>query len=115
MTETKCRKCHRVLRAADSIARGYGPTCFAKVRAALASVTDQLAGFSTEQVRAASDVIADAAIVPSSTRGLYIVVASKGDDRYLTGAQTCSCKAAQYGRPCYHRAAALIMDAVIAA
>lgn len=113
MTATKCRRCGRVLTSAKSIADGYGRTCKARVAAALAAV--ELDGFSAEQVSKAADVIADAAIVPSSSRGLYIVVASDGDDRYLTGAQQCSCKAAQYGRACYHRAAATIMDAVMAA
>lgn len=113
MTETKCRKCGRTLRAAKSIADGYGRTCKGKVARALAAV--ELDEFSTDQVQRAADVIADAAIVPSSARGLYIVVASDGDDRYLTGSQQCTCKAAQYGRTCYHRAAAKIMDAVLAA
>lgn len=106
---TKCRRCHRVLRSADSIARGYGRTCQAKVRAAAKTSTHKPA-----QVDKAVELIADGGLVLVRRRRtpVFQVVASNGTDRYLTAPNACTCKAGLRGvSVCYHRVAAQIVTA----
>lgn len=114
----KCLRCGRVLRSAKAIADGRGRTCQRKVREALAAIAaTELAIYTAAQVANAAEAIADGAIVPADEirPGLYVIVSSAGTDRYLTGPTSCTCKASQYGKPCYHRAAALILATAFAA
>ncbi|MFI6304294.1 DUF6011 domain-containing protein [Amycolatopsis thailandensis] len=106
---TRCTRCGRVLRSATSIARGYGRTCQAKVRAAAKSSAHKRA-----QVEKAVELIADGGLVlvrRAKTR-VFQVVASNGTDRYLTAPNACTCKAGLAGRfVCYHRIAAQLVTA----
>lgn len=102
--------CGRCLTAPASIARGYGRTCAARIKAA--AQTADLGGFHAWQVAKAGEAIEQGAIVPSSRQGLYAAVASDGVLTYLVDAheRSCTCKAAANGRRCYHLAGALILD-----
>lgn len=108
-TSTRCHRCGRVLRSATSIARGYGRTCSSKIAAA-AKVVD-LAAYKAEQQVKAMELIELGAIV--RTGQTYLAVASDGSCSYEVdpAAGTCSCKAGQHGRPCYHLASALVLRA----
>lgn len=105
-----CLRCGRLLHSPKSIAVGYGPTCARKIAAA-AKVVD-LAAYKTEQVTKATELIASGALVPTGAH-TFLTVASDGVTRYETDAyhQTCSCKAGQFGRKCYHLLSALILEA----
>ena len=109
-TTSHCLRCGRSLRSAKSIATGYGPTCARKIATA-AKVVD-LGAYKADQVTKATELIATGALVPTGAH-TFLTVASDGVTRYETDAyhQTCSCKAGQFGRRCYHLAAALIADA----
>lgn len=115
---TKCLGCGRKLKAKASVAAQRGPKCRAKYEArvaeALASL--DLSAYTGEQVVKAAELIAENAIAAYLARPtgeqIYIAVASDGQQRYTTEADRCTCKAGQYGRRCYHRAAALVLDTV---
>lgn len=59
----------------------------------------------THQVASALDLIADAAILPLGT-GAYAAISSDGAERYTCTPGTCTCKAAENGRRCFHILAA---------
>lgn len=102
----KCRKCHRTLRSAKSVAAGYGPTCAAKV--AKAVLATDLAEFKPEQVESARVLLADGGVV-RLRRSVFLVSSSKGDAVYRTALQGCTCKAGVRGVRCFHRAAVRIL------
>jgi hypothetical protein len=102
--------CGRLLRAAKSVSRGFGPRCWAKIAAATRS-TD-LSAFSAAQAAKAAEAIEQLAVVPLSRPGIYGHVSGDGTATYVvdTREQSCTCKAGQNGRRCYHLAAGLILD-----
>lgn len=107
--QARCHRCHRILRAAKSIARKYGRGCAAILRAA--ALAEAVKGFAEAQVEKARQLIEDGGIV-AIREGIYRVAASNGLDFYsvaVTG--QCSCRAGVNGWPCYHFAAARIMSA----
>jgi hypothetical protein len=101
--------CGRTIRAKLSIARGYGPTCFARIRKAAEKIA--LVDFKAEQVTKAREVIEQGGVVPTSRRNVFQLASSKGDAVYLTAVQACNCPAGLKGRRCYHRAAVAILTA----
>lgn len=116
----KCLGCGRKLKAKASVAQGRGPRCQERHVARLTALTaDAIAalpevGFTADQRDKASDLIEDKAILPaaSSAPGLYIVVSGNGLNSYATRSNECTCTAGRYGRTCYHRAAAIVLDFV---
>jgi uncharacterized Zn finger protein len=111
-TTARCTRCGRVLRAAKSIAAGYGRGCQAKIRAAIKA--EVVAKFKSTAVAKAEQVIADGGIVAVRTAGtpVFRVVASNGVDTYLTAPQACTCPAGLRGQhTCYHQVAAAILAA----
>lgn len=106
-----CHRCGRKLTAADSIARGYGRTCRAKVRDA-AKVVD-LTEYKAFQLAKAEELIEQGGIVPTARPALYLAVSSDGTSRYMVDAteHSCSCPAGDKGRHCYHQLAADILTA----
>jgi len=108
-TTAKCLRCGRTLRAASSVARGYGRGCRAIIRAA--AIAAAVKGFAQRQVDAALELISDGGLVATSRPGVFRAVSSKGDGSYLTHPATCSCAAAKRGKatPCYHSLAAKIV------
>jgi hypothetical protein len=81
----KCRKCHRALRSAASVAAGIGPRC-AAIEAALQGLDDR-------QQDKAREALADGAVQPTGRPGIAQVVSDAGDEIYLasvTGHCTCA-------------------------
>lgn len=112
MTETtKCRRCKRTLRSADSLARQMGRTCARKTRQEEAAKL-VLANYSAVQVEKVRELLADGG-VQRVDRTTFLAVASNGIDRYevSTVHASCTCKAGQNGRRCYHVAAATLAAA----
>lgn len=108
-TTAKCTRCGRVLRSAQSIARGYGRHCQTKIRAAAQASTAKPA-----QVAKAQELIADGGLVliRHTKTPVFLVVSSSGTDRYRTAPQACTCKAGLRGQHvCYHRLAAQLLTA----
>lgn len=107
----KCKRCHRVLRSADSIARQMGRTCARKARQEAAARL-VLANYTEVQVAKVQELLADGG-VQRVDRTTFLAVASNGIDRYevSTAHASCTCKAGQNGRKCYHLAAATLAAA----
>ncbi len=101
-----CQRCGRILTAAVSIAKGYGPGCRARIRAA-AAASAALRDFTVSQIDRARELIADLGIVPSGFAGVFRTVSSTGQEYYLTSPSGCNCRAGLNGRRCYHRAAVI--------
>lgn len=110
-TTAKCTRCHRALRSATSIAAGMGRTCARKARQEAAARL-VLANYSAAQVESVKQVLADGG-VQRVDRHRFEVVASDGVRHYEVNATTasCTCKAAEHGRKCYHVAAAQLVAA----
>ena len=110
-TTTKCRRCHRALRSAESIARGYGRTCLRREREEAAART-VLASYSEAQVAKVTELLEDGGVARTG-RHTFAVVASDGVRRYEvdTTRASCTCKAGENGRQCYHLAAATLAAA----
>ncbi len=106
----QCRKCHRPLRSAKSIARGYGPTCAKRIAE---NATVAAADYKPVQVEKALELIELGAIVATVRKILFEVVSTNGGERYIvdTGSRSCTCKAGARGVRCYHLAAAQILVA----
>src|SRR5436190_22973041 len=106
MTTTKCTRCHRTLRSASSIAAKMGRTCARKARQEAAAKL-VLASYSPVQVEKVQELLRDGG-VQRVDRTTFLAVASNGIDRYeiSTAHASCTCKAGQNGRQCYHLAAA---------
>ncbi len=99
-----CRKCGRVLTDPRSIARGYGPKCFARMRAVAAA-------FKPATLTKALELIADSGMVPVHGGRAFIVVSSDGSTTYRTAPTGCTCTAGRFGRTCYHQVAAKLIAA----
>ncbi|GAA4626969.1 hypothetical protein GCM10023196_037350 [Actinoallomurus vinaceus] len=108
-TATRCRKCGRPLRNAKSIARGYGPTC--KARIVAAAKTTDLSDYTPAQIDRAIEVIEMDAAIPTGRPNVLRIVSGDGSTSYLTTDQACNCPAGLRQRRCYHRATATILNA----
>lgn len=110
-TTAKCVRCHRTLRSADSIARTMGRTCARKHRQEQAAKL-VLATYTEAQVEKVLELLADGGVARVD-RHTFLAVAYNGIDRYEVDTTTasCSCKAGQNGRACYHLAAARLLAA----
>lgn len=110
----KCQQCGRTRRfrsaAAAANAAPNGRVCAAKVRMIAAAVELPC---KPEQHAKAVELIEDGGIVRTSRPGVFAVSSSDGSTVYVTDAttRTCSCKAGQNGRYCYHLGAAEILTA----
>jgi hypothetical protein len=96
--------CGRVLRSAESIARGYGPVCARKIRAAQESA--DLTPWTERQLDDARELIEDGGIVPTARPSVFRTVSTRGDAVYMTSAHWCGCPAK---KECYHRAGVVIV------
>lgn len=109
----KCLHCGRVRHfrsaAAALAAKPYGRICRARVL--LAAVNEAIHGFAQAQVDKARELIADGGLIPTTRRGVFRAVSSKGDTTYLVHSATCNCPAGLHERACYHVAAARILTA----
>ncbi|RCG31971.1 hypothetical protein DQ384_05360 [Sphaerisporangium album] len=105
----KCRRCHRALTSAKSIATGYGPGCAAKIRGA--AKTADLTDFKPAQIAKATELIEQGGILRTRRPNLYTAVSGDGNTTYLVARQACTCPAGIKNRACYHRAALTILAA----
>jgi SWIM zinc finger len=110
----KCQTCGRVRRfssaAALASAAPSGRICRAKTRHLVAIVADAM---KPEAHAKMTELIEDGGIVPVSRPGVYAATSSDGSTVYVVSVNdgTCTCKAGQNGRDCYHLSAALVLDA----
>lgn len=105
--QNHCLRCGRVLTSLQSIARGYGRTCKARVRAAAEKIAT--ADFKPFQIVKAREVISQRAVVPTSRPHVFQIASSDGSEIYRTARQGCTCPAGLKDRTCYHRAAVAIL------
>lgn len=104
---TKCGKCHRTLRTAASIALGYGPTCYRKIKAQ-AKAQAITAAYKPHQIAKAEELLSLGALVPLR-KGIFLVPSTDADGErlYRTHVAACTCPAGVKGvHPCKHRIAA---------
>lgn len=103
-TETRCRRCRRILKSAESAALGIGPRC-----AAIEAATD---GLSEKQVDKLMQVILDKGVTPTNRKGVYRIAGEDGSAVHIAHVNgNCTC---EWGRrrvsaatkPCYAVAAA---------
>lgn len=106
---TKCGKCHRTLRSAASVALGFGPTCYRKVRQA-AKAKAITAAYKPHQIAKAEELLALGALVPLRGNRIFLVPSAEKDGTprtYRTHKNACTCPAGVKGvHPCKHRIAA---------
>jgi hypothetical protein len=102
----KCRRCHRILRTAPSVALGIGPRC--------AAIEAAFAGLDSRQQDKALEAIADGAVVRTSRPGIAHVVSDDGSEVYTVSANgNCNCaygvrRASATVKTCWHPAAVLL-------
>lgn len=101
----RCRRCGRMLTAAATLAdpSGMGRTCRRRVREQARA--EIVAAYKPHQIERALQLIADGGLVATGVPGEFRAVSGIGDETYAVAAFGCGCKAGQYGRACYHRAA----------
>lgn len=102
-----CKRCGRTLRRESSCAAGYGPVCARRMRNALADISR---AFKAHQIVSATELISDGGVVVGPGR-TCLAVSSDGQRIYVVDvtAGTCTCKAGEYGRRCFHLAAAIAL------
>jgi len=108
--QARCLTCRRPIRAAESLATGYGAGCRAKFRKA--ARTADLSAWTPAQVAEARQAIEDGAVVPSTREGVYHVVSSDGSEVHRTSREGCNCAnglQVHPSRPCFHRCAVAIV------
>lgn len=103
----ECRKCHRPLRSASSVAAGIGPRC-----AAIEAATE---GLSAKQVDKMTQVIVDKGVKATNRMSVYKIANEDGTvirTAHLNG--NCSCewgmrRQSADTKVCYHVAAARLI------
>jgi hypothetical protein len=102
-----CKRCGRSLRSASSRSAGYGPVCARRMRHAIADIG---AAYQPHQIASATELIADGGVVVGPGR-TCLAVSSDGQRTYVVDvtAGTCTCKAGEFGRRCFHLAAAICL------
>lgn len=87
-TETaKCRRCHRAL--TKSAALGIGPVCALREAREHAVKT---AGLTADQQVKALEILADGGVIPSTHKGVWLVISGDGGNTYRATAGHCTCK-----------------------
>lgn len=90
-SETRYLRCHRVLKAARSLANRYGKGCAAKIRQAARETA--LEGLNDAQRDKALEIVSDGGAVPSNREGVWHVTSGDGSQAYLTtGDGHCNCR-----------------------
>jgi hypothetical protein len=106
---TKCGKCKRTLTSAASVALGYGPTCYRKIKAT-AKAKAITAAYKPHQIEKAQELLALGALVPLRGNRIFLVPSTEKDGTarvYRTHRNACTCPAGVKGaHPCKHRIAA---------
>lgn len=105
--ETRCLKCHRLLRCPSP--DGYGPKCRAKLRRAARNT--ELTQYKETLLAKAVELIEQGGLVPLRKNRVFTVSSSDGTTTYKAARQGCTCPAGIKGRyVCYHRIAAHIVS-----
>jgi hypothetical protein len=99
--------CGRKLTSPESIARGYGKHCAAKIRAAGKSA--DLSAWTQRQVQQARELIEEGGLVPAGPDGVFLAVSTDGSEVYRCAAGFCECPAGQKETHCYHVCAVTIV------
>ncbi|MCK9929344.1 DUF6011 domain-containing protein [Frankia sp. Mgl5] len=94
---TTCGRCGRALRTAESVARGFGPTC---ARKAAIEATH-----SATQVADAVELVELGGVIPLRGRRVWLTVGHRGEVYRTAVTGQCNCPAGLVGRRCYHAAA----------
>lgn len=104
-TPATCTRCGRILTDPASIARGRGPVCQRRNRAA--RTTAPVADFTPAQIASAHQAHDDAAVL--ALRGqVVMVVSTDGTEIHRAHPTNCNCAAGLKARRCWHMAAARI-------
>lgn len=107
---TNCIRCGRKLTAEVSQRRGFGPKCARTVKAAR-FVTEQ--SYSAAQMAKVDDAIARSLVARTDTPTVFQI--TSGSNRYYpTTTGRCDCKAAEFGRACWHLAVATVASGTVA-
>lgn len=108
MHTTRCHRCGRTLTDPASVARGYGPGCVRKLKAAAQALDTR--PYSQAQLSRAARVIERGGVEATAIPGVWLVT---GNGLYVTEPDTarCSCPAGRNHRHCYHLAASTIVAA----
>ena len=102
--------CGRKLTSPESITRGYGPRCAAKIRAARRQA--ELSVWTPAQLEQARELIEDGGVVPTPRPDVFRTVSTDGAEVYVTHPKGCNCPhglRTLRDKPCYHRAAVLMV------
>jgi hypothetical protein len=118
-TTTNCLRCGRTLKATASVARGYGPTCKAKVTAAAQAAAKAKYAHKPHLVAKAEEAI-EAGGVTVLRGKVCRVTGSQEKGRegriYLAHPAACNCAAGLRGKHlCHHRIVADILTATYTA
>jgi len=103
----ECRKCHRPLRSASSVAAGIGPRC-----AAIEAATE---GLNAKQVDKMAQLIIDKAIAATRRQGVFHVVNEVGEVTHTCHVNgNCTCewglrRKSADTKACYHVGAAKLL------
>ena len=96
----RCRKCHRTLRSAASIALGIGPRC--------AAIEAAFNGLNDKQQDKARQLIVDGGVARTSRKGIARVPSDETGEHYLTSVTGhCTCawgirRKSATTKTCYH-------------
>lgn len=112
-----CVRCGRELHSESSKRRrigdkvGFGKEC--KRLALQEQVTKDVPAWQVEKAK--TEILALGAIdatdkVNASGYRVFDVISSDAEQLYTTTAESCTCKAGEFGRLCYHSVAAMLLD-----
>lgn len=102
MTAT-CVRCHAPLEAGDRAA-GMDRACLDHAGRVLAS-----GGYSATQVARIAAALESGEVIETGT-ALYLIGSATENTTYTATAVSCTCQAGRYGRKCWHKGAARILD-----
>lgn len=102
--------CGRRLICKASRSRGYGWSCWRRIRGAAKAeaLAAKLAEFTARQLADAAELIEDAGVIPTAIATVFRTVSHDGLRVYLTTVNGCTCLASG---PCFHRAGVIIVTA----
>lgn len=100
----RCKKCGRPLSPGDT--HPYGPVCHKMVEAAARVL--EMSSRATE--RKAAKLLREGGLTPAVQTDHWIARGSDNNVLYFTSPDSCTCKAEEHDKLCYHRIAAIILS-----
>lgn len=107
-TIARCAGCGRKLTSAQSIARGFGPTCYRRISAA----TKAIALVTKPKAMEAATEILRKGMIRKIEADVYSVLSSDMHTTYYVDHGVCGCPAGSHGRQCKHVVARDVMELV---